>query len=198
MLPSDRNFLDRPKLYGNTSKTPITDFINSTKASASSKQPTDQTCTKKDGRVGRNRKSASSCPSLSTQHDAADMERKRPERSVSFGTVQGIYVPNIARSNKNVLWFSKEEYNAMRNEAVQVVATARRQGVFKESSTVTSRGLEQYVQKDTSRTYVAKNSVLHHHDLAMYAIASTRSVSEARQRADQVAKETFRYQSKWT
>jgi hypothetical protein len=119
-------------------------------------------------------------------HDDGEQREpvRRTNRSVSFGSIEGKFVENIARANKNSLWFSKDEYSAMRNEAILIASTTKRVGPLEESSQISSRGLEKYIRDDGARSEFAKKSVLEHNDIAMYALASARSVNKARQLAE--------------
>jgi hypothetical protein len=124
---------------------------------------------------------------------------RKTTRSVSFGAVKGVTVENIAEENKNALWFTRDEYNSMRHEAKEIAsATHKRGGPLKETSRRCSRGLEKYIDHDSSTVQVARLSVLEHHDLAMYALASSRAVNEARQLAEKDALEAFSIQQERT
>lgn len=120
---------------------------------------------------------------LSSQRGRREPVR-RTIRTVSFGSIEGRVVENIARENKNSLWFSKDEYSAMRNEALLIATTTKQVGPLEESSTISSRGLEQYIRNDGAKSDFAKKSVLEHNDIAMYSLASARAVNQARQLAE--------------
>lgn len=135
---------------------------------------------------------------LSTRSSSITKEEptvRQTTRTVSFGSFEGKIVENIARENKNLLWFSKDEYSAMRHEAILIATTTKRLGAPRESSQISTRGLEQYI-KDDSKSEFAKKSILEHNDLAMYALASARAVNTARSRAEMDAIEVHSFQSK--
>jgi hypothetical protein len=147
--------------------------------------------------VPRRTRSCLSSKLSRTSHDR-DATRKTT-RSVSFGAVRGVTVENIAEDNKNALWFTKDEYSSMRQEAKEITSAAyKRGGPLKETSRTCSRGLEKYIVHDSSTVQIARLSVLEHHDLAMYALASSRAVNEARQMAEKDALEAFSIQQERT
>lgn len=119
--------------------------------------------------------------------------RRNTKRTVSFGRVEGVTVENISLENKSSLWFSRDEYSVMRHEAFQIAhATRNNKGTTKEESSHTSfRGLEKFIDMNSMTQQVARISVLEHHDLAMYSLASRRAVQMARQLADKDAVEAF-------
>ncbi len=106
------------------------------------------------------------------------------KRTVSFGSIEGKFVENIAQSHKNSLWFSKEEFIAMRQEAILIADATKRVGPFDDFSEISSRGLEHFILSKESRSEFAKKSVLEHNDMAMYALASAGAVNKARQLAE--------------
>lgn len=120
----------------------------------------------------------------------------RTPRTVSFGRVEGVTVENIANENKNALWFSRDEYSTMRQEAVQIARAAQKKGLLKETSKVCARGLEKYLDPKQARD--PRISVLEHNDLAMYALASNRAVQTARQLAAKDADEAYSIQHEST
>ena len=123
---------------------------------------------------------------------------RHTNRTVSFGSIEGKLVENIARTNKNSLWFSKDEYIAMRNEAILIATTVKKVGPLEESSKISSRGLEQFIETDGSKSDFAKKSVLEHNDIAMYALASAGAVNKARQMAEMDAIEAHLFQKNLT
>lgn len=134
---------------------------------------------------------------LSSRSLRASLEEppvRKTTRTVSFGAVKGITIENIAVANKNSLWFSRDEYSSMRQEAFEIAKVTRKKGTLKESSQITSRGLEKYIDQESTTLQVARQSVLEHHDLAMYALASNRAVRTARQLAEMDALEAFSIQ----
>lgn len=72
----------------------------------------------------------------------------------------------------------------MRNEAILIATTTKKVGPLEESSTISSRGLEQFIRNDGSKSTFAKKSVLEHNDIAMYTLASAGAVNKARQLAE--------------
>ncbi|GAX19442.1 hypothetical protein FisN_19Hu013 [Fistulifera solaris] len=108
---------------------------------------------------------------------------RKPKRTVSFGRVEGVIVKDIARENKNTLWFSSDEYKTMRDEAFQIALTIREKKAVGDTPHATSRGLERFVNKESTTIKTARLSVLEHQDLTMYSLASHRAVLEARETA---------------
>jgi hypothetical protein len=119
---------------------------------------------------------------------------RKTTRTVSFGRVEGVTVENIAQGNKNALWFSRDEYSLMRKEAAQIANDTQKKGAFKESSRISTRGLERFLETDSRQTRDPRISVLEHNDLAMYALASNRAVNTARQLAEKDALEAHSIQ----
>lgn len=108
---------------------------------------------------------------------------RKTTRTVSFGRVEGVVVKNIARENKDTLWFSRDEYRSMRQDAMDIAHITSIKGTPTNSSEVSSRGLEKFTEKTCTKLRAARISVLEHNDLAMYALASSHAIHTARQLA---------------
>jgi hypothetical protein len=119
---------------------------------------------------------------------------RKTTRTVSFGRVEGVTVKNFSQENKNTLWFSPDEYSSMRKEAFQIANDTQKNGVVKESSRISTRGLERFLETDSRQKRDPRISVLVHNDLAMYALASNRAVNAARQLAEKDALEAHSIQ----
>lgn len=117
-------------------------------------------------------------------------------RKVSFSdeSHRTYSVPKMAsnRDEKRALWFSKSEYNEIKNEMFQIAKITKLDGPINETSHFSYRGLERMLSSEDISD-LAKQSVLVHRDETMYALASARAVSEARQLAQSDAEDAAAY-----
>jgi hypothetical protein len=100
----------------------------------------------------------------------------------------------MASSNaeKRALWFSKSEYKEMKNEMFEMAKMTKLDGRMDETSHFSYRGLERMLSNE-GVSELAKQSILIHRDETMYALASARAVSEARQLAQTDADDAAAY-----
>ncbi|GAX19777.2 hypothetical protein FisN_3Hh006 [Fistulifera solaris] len=117
-------------------------------------------------------------------------------RKVSFSeeSHRTYSVPKMASSNaeKRALWFSKSEYKEMKNEMFEMAKMTKLDGRMDETSHFSYRGLERMLSNE-GVSELAKQSILIHRDETMYALASARAVSEARQLAQTDADDAAAY-----
>lgn len=123
-------------------------------------------------------------------------ERGGVTRKVSFSdeSHRTYSVPRMATNNdeKRALWFSKSEYKEMKNEMFQIATLTRTDGPMNETPHFSYRGLERMLSND-GVSELAKQSVLVHRDETMYALASARAVSDARQLGQTDAEDAAAY-----